>query len=650
MNAAIDLSPRKATVTDVAWWHPKHKDERAAKVTVVAGQIFKSLITVRADMFRYGGLYEELPFTGSSPRAFRRRRVLTSAPILSLNICKAVSDTYVSLVTKDLPKTTFLTSGADPDVQRKAGVMQEFVDGVRETAGVLNLYTELNFDTTKFGTAVIKVCEGGSKKKPRIVCDRVMPWDFLVGEQDAQHRKPRSVFQVHRMDRSKAQEMWPDKAKDLETANTVQLDDGDAYNIDDQVVFDMITMVEAWHMPLYEDGPGGLHVLVCGDVVVFEEPWTHEHPPFVILYRQLPTSGVYGTSLCRELAGIQKAINRLLRDATRAEAMCPGHWLVEQNSNVNTASLNDQLGIIRYSGTAPQYNAPVAVSPSLYGQLDRLWQRGFEVIGVSQMAAQSQKPAGLDSGEAIRAYADVTTLRFLPCYRLFQDFAKNVDEQILTVARDIAAKRPSFEVRAMGRASAAVIKASAALLEENEFTLRLAETNAMADDPPAKLAQVQEMMGANLLRPMTGRRLLTDIPDLKEQMSLENASYDAVVRRMDDIIKKGIYRGPEPLMQLADLPTGDPGAVTIATEYALKAENDNEPEETVNLILRWVAEAQDLLAPPPPPPGASPGPLGPGSPGPTPTGPSPGLPPPGPAMNGGSPVAAQPPPMQGAAA
>ena len=644
--------PQKDTVTDVAWWHPRHKEDRAAKITVVAGQIFKSLITVRADMFRYGGLYEELPFTGSSPRAFRRRRVLTAAPILSLNICKAVTDTYISLVTKDLPKTTFLTSGADPEVQRKASVMQEFVDGVRETAGVLNLYTELNFDTGKFGTGVIKICEGGSKKKPTITCDRVMPWDFLVGEQDGQHRKPRSVFQVHRMDRSKAQALWPDKAEELTTANTVQLDDGDAYNIDDQVVFDMITMVEAWHMPLYEGGPGGIHALVCGDVVVFEEPYLHEHPPFVLLYRQLPTMGVYGTSLCKELAGIQKAINRLLRDATRAEAMCPGHWLVEQNSNVNTASLNDQLGIIRYSGTPPQYEAPVAVSPSLYGQLDRLWQRGFEVIGVSQMAAQSQKPAGLDSGEAIRAYADVTTLRFLPCYRLFQDFAKQVDEQILTVARDIAKKHPNFEVRAMGRASAAIIKASEALLEENEFTLRLAETNAMADDPPAKLAQIQEMMAANLLRPMTGRRLLTDIPDLKEQMSLENASYEAIVRRMEDIIKHGKYRGPEPLMQLGDLPTGDPGAVTIATEFMLKAENDGEPEETLSMLLRWIAEAQDLLtppAPPPPPPGAPLAPLGPGQPGPPLQPGSPGLPIPPPGMNGGSPVAAQPPPMPGAA-
>ena len=635
--------------TDIVWWHPKYKDERAQRVSTVAGQIFKSLITVRSDQFRYGGLYEELPFTGASPRAFRRRRVLTAAPVLSLNICKAVSDTYVALVTKDLPKTTFLTSGADPDVQRKANAMQEFVDGVRETAGVLNLYTELNFDAVKFGTGIIKVCEGGNKKKPTIECDRVMPWDLLVGEQDSQHRKPRSVFQVHRMDRSKAQAMWPGKAEALETANTVSLDDGDAYNIDDQVIFDMITMVEAWHMPLYEGGPDGLHTLVCGDVVVFEEPYYHAHAPFVWLYRQLPTMGMYGVSLCKELAGIQKAINRLLRDATRAEALVPGHWLVEQNSNVNTAALNDQLGIIRYSGTPPTYNAPVAVSPSLYGQLDRLWQRGFEVIGVSQMAAQSQKPAGLDSGEAIRAYADVTTLRFLPCYRLFQDFAKHVDEQILCTARDIAEKHPSFEVRAIGKYNASVIRVSAAILNENEFTLRLAETNAMADDPPAKLAQIQEMMGANLLRPMTGRRLLTGIPDLKEQMSLENASYDAVVRRLEAIIKKGEYEGPSPLMQLGDLPTGDPGAVTIATEFLLKAENDGESDETIAMLLRWVAEAQDLLAPPPPPPGptpppdAPPGPLGPGQPGPPVGNPSPGLPIPPPGMNGGSPLAAQPP-------
>lgn len=631
---------------EVAWWSKENGGaERADAVMRVASQIWRSMQPIRADMFRYGALYEELPFQGASPRAYRRRRTLTSAPVLSLNVCKAVSDTYVSLVTKDLPKTTFYTVEGDPDLQRKAGILQQFCDGVRADAGILQLYTELSFDVVKFGTAVIKVCEGGHEKNPRIVADRVMPWDWLVGEADSLHRKQMSEFQIHRMDRAKAQARWPKKAKELETANSTLFDDGDAYQIEDGLVSDTVVLIEAYHKALYEGAEGedaGLHVLVCGDVVIWEEPYSHENTPFLALYRQLPTMGAYGTSLCKELAGIQKAINRLLRDATRAEALVTGHWLVEQNSKVNTAALNDQIGVIRYTGTPPQFNAPSPVSPSLYGQLDRLWERAFEVIGVSQMAAQSQKPQGLDSGEAIRAYADVTTLRFLPCYRLFQEFAKQTDELVLMAARDISTKYKSFEVKAMGRASMSVVKVSDVLLEEHQFTLKLAETNAMADDPSALLQQVQEMMGANLLRPMTGRRLLTDIPDLKEQMSLENASYNLVVKRLEAIIKDREYRGPEPVMQLVDLPTGDPGAKTIASEFAMKAENDNEPQEVQDMLLRWVAECDDLITmsqPPPPPPGAPNGPLGPGSHGPVPTGPSPGLPPP---MNGGSPIAAQP--------
>ena len=77
-------------------------------------------------------------------------------------------------------------------------------------------------------------------------------------------------------------------------------------------------------------------------------------------------------------------------------------------------------------------------------------------------------------------------------------------------------------------------------------------------------------------------------------------------------------------MQLEDLPTGDPGAITLAMQFLLKAQNDGESRVKINMLIRWITEAQDLdgLAQPPAPP---PGPPGAGAPPGAPPGPGPNV-------------------------
>jgi hypothetical protein len=593
------------------WWLEETPAERAAAIERCAGAAWRSLTSVRSDMYKYASMYEEMPFIGASPRAFRRRRVMQSAPILSLNVAKACSDTYVAMVTDAMPKTSFFTNGGEPDLQRQCKTMQMFVDGVRQALDLPETFTELNFDVCKFGTGLIQVYAGGDPKAPEICADRVMPWDWLTLEQESSMRKQRNEFRIHRMDRALACERWPDKKRELESASSLTFDDGASYESEELVLGDTINIVEAWHMPYFEGGEGGVHAFSVGDEILAWDAYPYIHSNIVPLYRQLPTMGVYGLSLCKELAGLQKAINRLLRDLTKAEALIVGHWLVDAASEINTAALNDQLGVIRYRGNQPVFYAPSPNSPSAYQQLDRLYGKSFEIIGVPTMMAQGQKPPGLNSGEAIRSYADVTTKRFKPSYKLFQSFGKRVDELVVRTAREISEKNRGFEVKAMGREGMTTLRASKSILDDNKFAIQIAETNLMADDPSSKYETVQEMMGSSLVTPMTGRRMLTGIPDIKEEMSLENASYDAVTTRLDKILRDGEYSGPEPIMQLADLPTGDPGAITLATNFLLKAENDNEPQEKRDLLIRWLTEAQDLLTmaqgPAPNTAGAAPG-------------------------------------------
>ena len=73
--------------------------------------------------------------------------------------------------------------------------------------------------------------------------------------------------------------------------------------------------------------------------------------------------------------------------------------MVEQGSKVNFAALNDQLGSkVEYEGQAPVFNAPTPVDPSMAAHLLFLLQQAYALVGISQMSAQSLKPAGIDSG------------------------------------------------------------------------------------------------------------------------------------------------------------------------------------------------------------------------------------------------------------
>ena len=64
--------------------------------------------------------------------------------------------------------------------------------------------------------------------------------------------------------------------------------------------------------------------------------------------------------------------------------------------------------------SSPLWLVPPMVQTEVYEQIQAIYARAFDVTGISQMAASSEKPAGLNSGAAIRTYADIGTEYWLP--------------------------------------------------------------------------------------------------------------------------------------------------------------------------------------------------------------------------------------------
>lgn len=627
---------RSSSNKEAHWWLPEFESQRADKVLEVAQQLFVEADSQRQGMARWSALYHNDPFLGTqmgfSPRSRRTQMTARTAP-LALNGCKAVSDTYVALVTKDRPKVSCVTSGGDWEVQDKAQNIEKFVEGVFYENEFYRTCNQLQYDVTQFGTGVVKIADD-RPRKTHIIIERVYPWEILVNPDDACNGNPQCLYQVKRIDRLILQELYPDFEDELATGGsefgTSQTNAQFSANQNDFVV-----VVEAWRLPQGEDNPGR-HSICCGQVTLVDEEYTRDTFPFEFLYRNQPSEGIWGQSLCQELSGLQLAVNKCLRDEARARALVVGHYMVDATTRINTGQISDRIGgFIRYRGTAPTYIAPPPNSDQNIMARQDLWAKMFETIGVSQQAAQSQKPVGLNSGKAQLVYADIQSQRFKPCYEEYQHFVLRVAHQVIATARDMD---ESFYVRAAGSKTMSAVRwADAGGLEDSEFVLKLYPTNALADDPASRMQQVQDLMTAGLIDPRAGRRLL-DMPDLEEFSSYENASYNLVMRIMNQIVKGEEYIGPEPFMDLQE------GIKLMQLGY-LKGRLDNVAPDRLELMSRWISQAQALMAPPPgpmpPPGGAPPGPMPPpgGPPGAGPVVPVPGL-------GGPLAVGAPPPPPQ----
>jgi hypothetical protein len=159
-------------------------------------------------------------------------------------------------------------------------------------------------------------------------------------------------------------------------------------------------------------------------------------------------------------------------------------------------------------------------------------------------------------------------------------------QQTIHWAAEIAEDHPEFEVRAPGKMMEAV-KWGDVHLREEEYVLQMYPTNKLADDPAARLSQVQELLNSGMMEPDDGRRLL-DMPDIESFNSYKQASYDNVMEAARSIIEDGKYFGPVGQMNLKD-------GIARMQEVYLKARFDKVKQERLDMLDRWIVEAKEQL-------------------------------------------------------
>lgn len=575
----------------------------------------------------YASLYGNMPVLGFGLGTQPRRGMLGQGK-LSLNVIRNMTSAVTSKVAaKNKPKPTFLTEEGNHELREKAEKLEKFTGGVFYESGVYAVLAKCFRDACVWGTGILKVeeCDG------RVDVKRIRKPEVVVDYDEGRDGDPANIYHRRYIDTLVLIEMataWAkedgkpeEEIRDIVAAIRVasQARDPDDVEYTYRTTADQVLVTEGWYRGPTKGSKGRHSICIEGCDLHDDQEW-EGGAPLIFLRWSEAMEGFWGTGLAEELMGVQSEINKLLQQIQRGHHLIAGHYLVEQGSKVATAQINNDLAaILKYAGTRPEYVAPQIISPEVYAHLWQLYAKAFEIAGISQLNATGQKPAGLDSGAAQRAYQDIQTERFLEVGQAYEEFVVEVARQVVRCAKQIGGE---YRVRSVAKGGITFIDWSEIDLDEDMYAIRVFPTNLLPSTPAGKLQLGQDLMQLGM-EPEDMADVI-DFPDTEGWLKRKLAPRRVIERNIAHMLKTGEFISPEPF-------DNHELAMRLVNEAYASARLDKVPEEKLELLRRYMADTKDMLPPPPAPP-APPMPMDPMMGAPPPGMPPGPMPPPGPPM------------------
>jgi hypothetical protein len=246
------------------------------------------------------------------------------------------------------------------------------------------------------------------------------------------------------------------------------------------------------------------------------------------------------------------------------------------------------MNLIYHTGSEPKVVLPQVVDQVWFIERDRLWQKAFEVSGVSQLSAASRKPSGIDSGVALREMNEIETERFAVLSQAFEAMFVDIAKLFIEAAKREQLNGNTIKVKARSRHSYTDINWADVDLENDQYTIQGYSVNSLPSRPEGRKQFVQELLMAGMIDQKRAIKLL-NFPDLEADQTLEEAAQDVIKADLEYILDTGEFISPEPLDDLQF-------AIAEANKVYHRARLDKVPEETLDLLRRYIAKCQEFIA------------------------------------------------------
>ena len=579
------------------WWSASSKKERGAQVLASAGFLKES----QSYRFRQAAIYARLygnmslfSFMGSS---IAKMDMSHGLPVdrPTFNLVQSSVDTLVSRISQNRPSPVFLTDNGDYRQRNLAKKLNNFILGELYQTKAYEKAAQILRDALVEGTGCLKVLETDDAK---VGVERVLLTELLTDANESIYGEPRQLFHIKLVDRDVVEACWPDFKKLSESTGSAYPDNSADSS---KTVSDLVMLVEAWHLPSSKDSSDGRHVISCAGGVLVDDEWKKDKFPFVFLHHSQRLLGFWSQGLAEQLMGTQMEINGLLFQISRAiKLVGVPRVFVEKGSKVSKTSFNNEIGsIVEYSGTKPIYEVAPCVPQELYAQLQRLIDYGYQQCGVSAMQASSQKPAGLNSGEAIRSYDDISTDRFAALSRRYDNLFIDLAYLIIDLAKEISERDGEYSSIYPNKDGTKEIDLPHEELLDNPYVIQCFNMSSLPRDPAGRMQKVTEMIQSGMITIKEGRRLL-DAPDLEQQEKLANASEERIFQHLDLIVEDGEYSPPDAFMDL-EL------AKELSVQYYNLYASAKLEEEKCEMLRNFYEQTLDLVQAATPPPMPQPG-------------------------------------------
>jgi len=574
------------------------------------------------------------------------------------NTIQSAVDSFVSDIVRQRVKLQFLTERGNWEERRQAEQMNRAIEGLSDEAG---FYGDEGVAICRDGC--VRPAGGAVKLTPdyesvRCLVERIRACRLFVDARDARFGRPRSLVYVEDYAPEVLAARYPKHADQLLRSENVAYEDfGESELRRFGGLLPRRTKIwEVWHLPSKDvdsskdeewglDGAkpshDGRHLVLAGPcdgepITLEDEPWAFNYFPIAVFRPHTRMDQWAGHSFTERLMRAQKQIDKY---QTRIDGMLNLYarvmLFVNRNKGVEVSKLsNDWTRVIEGDGTFAECMAqivPGTVPPDLIGRVNDLiqWTRDFS--GKTELTMMGQKPAGTESGVALRTLLDQESVRHSDIYRAWEQFHVNIGRIAIGMFRLLAARNSKFEVSWGDDQELRRVKWKDIDLDNMKWKLRAWPVSLFSSTPSAKLEQLTELFEVSGIdKAKVVPVLASQFPDIAALFGDENAMLSNIERKLARIIEDRELRDENLPHGFMDLEMAE----KVAVARINACEVDGAPDEVILALGQFVeavkAKQKEVEPPTPPPPptpmGATPGPsINPALP---PPGPSP-LPPPG---------------------
>lgn len=568
---------------DYYWWK-QDKPDIAKSVFAIVRRLDTDQSYVDSSNYRNMRLYGNLePYALRTYNTLRTESTDLGQQRVTWNIIQSMVDTVTSKITKNMPKPSFLTDGGDFTMQRRAMKLTQFIEGQFDACKFYAKSTQAFKESCINGTGAIKIY----KEDGEVRAERIFIGELVVDDAESIYGEPRSMHQKKFIHIDVLKAAFPKFAVQIDMLGTDSSYNWASNTYDKKS--NMVLVVESWHLPSGKKSKDGKHTICIETATLFEEEWNKPYFPFVLHRWCERPLGFWGQGLAEQLTGLQLEINKILRTIqVSMHLVSVPKIFVEASSQIVSAHLNNKIGgIVKYVGQPPTHGPLANIPPELFNHLDRLYARAYEIAGISQLAANAQKPSGLDSGKALREFNDIESERFMEVAKRYEQTFMQAAKIMIDLVKDLAEEDPDYKIRAKDNQFLRTIKWKDVSMEDDQYIMQVFPTSSLSSTPAGRLQDVQELLAAGFIGKEDGMKLL-NFPDLQQYYNFNNAGVEDIERTIEMIIDEGNYQTPEPYQNLQM-------GITKMQQAYLLYRSQGAPDERLELFRRWIEDAAALL-------------------------------------------------------